>query len=61
MFTQKAKLIWIIGDPGNQCLDRWSFVMYVLVTFPDNVRMYILMGSTSTAIIQRRKVLGDLS
>jgi len=24
MFTQKAKLIWIIGDPGNQCPDRWS-------------------------------------
>jgi len=35
--------------------------MYVLVTFPGNVRMWSLMESTCTAIIQRRKLLGDLS
>jgi len=35
--------------------------MIVLVTFPDYVRMWSLMGSTRTAIIQRRKLLGDLS
>jgi hypothetical protein len=30
MFTEKAKPIWIIGDPDNQRPNKWSSTILVL-------------------------------